>query len=104
MKRLLFTVVLLGAAAALRADVHFGLVEDSDDHHYYRSSGLTSFEVRYEGEIDLSPDRERVTAMAPEAWIEIRSRRLFSSRMVRVSAGPDGKPQMHYWRADRPGS
>ena len=99
----LIAVFLLGAAS-VRADVHFGLVEDSDDHHYYRSSGFSSFEVRFEGEIELAPDRESVAAMAPGAWLEIRSRRLFSPRMVRVAPGPDGRPQARYWIADRPGS
>jgi len=97
-------VILLGSAVSARADIHFGLVEDSDEHHYYRSSGLTSFEVRFEGEIELSPDRESVAAVAPGAWMEIRSRRLFSPRMVRVTRGSDGKPQLRYWIADRPGS
>ncbi len=96
--------VLLLAAAPVRADIHFGLVEDSDEHHYYRSSGLTSFEVRFEGEIELSPDRESVAAVAPGAWLEIRTRRLFSPRMVRVTRGDDGRPQVRYWLADRAGS
>ncbi len=100
----LFAVLLLGAAVSARGDVHFGLVEDSDDHHYYRSSGLTSFEVRFEGEIELSPDRESVAAVAPGAWLEIQSRRLFSPRTLRVTRGTDGRPQVRYWLADRPGS
>ncbi|HET9794238.1 MAG TPA: hypothetical protein VFS34_07230, partial [Thermoanaerobaculia bacterium] len=102
--RSLLAVLMLGAAVSARADIHFGIVEDSDDHHYYRSSGLASFEVRYEGEVELSPDRESVTAVAPGAWIEIRTRRLFSPRMVRVTRGADGRPQVRYWIADRSGS
>ena len=102
--RILLAVLLSGAAAVAHADIHFGIVEDSDANHYYRSSGLSSFEVRFEGEIELSPDRESVASVAPGAWLEIRTRRLFSPRMIRVTGGADGRPQLHYWIAERTGS
>ncbi len=100
-----FLAVLFFAVASwAAADVHFGLVETSDAHHYYRSSGLTSFEVRYEGEIELSPDRESVVALAPGSSLEIRRRSLFTTRILRVTPGENGRPSARLWISDRTGS
>jgi hypothetical protein len=97
-------LVLASASLASARGVHFGLVEDSDANHYYRSSGISSFEVSYEGDISLSADRESVASMSPGASLEIRVRRLFTTRILRVTAGEAGKPQMRYWIGDRTGS
>jgi len=102
--RILAALLLLGAAASARADVHFGIVEDSGSNRYYRSSGLTSFEVRFEGPIELSPDRESVVSLAPGSWLEISTRRLFTTRRIRVTPGPDGRPQLRLWLGERSGS
>ena len=59
--RLLLAAALLSSATASAA-VMFGF-EDSDEHHYYRSTGLTSFEVRYSGEIEPSE-----SAFAAAIW------------------------------------
>jgi hypothetical protein len=90
-------------ASAASAGVSFGF-EDSDDHHYFRSTGLTSFEVRYSGEIELSPDQEHVVSIAPGGSLEIETRRLFTFRKLRVTAAANGAPELRYWRADRRGS
>ena len=100
----LASVLVLATAAGAGADVHFGLVENSDAHHYYRSSGLTSFEVFCDGEITLSPDKQSVVAMAPGSSLEIRKRQLITTRMVRATPGPDGKPVLRFWRGERSGS
>jgi hypothetical protein len=103
--RMAFAVLVLASASLASASgVHFGLVEDSDANHYYRSSGFSSFEVSFEGEIALSADKETITSMPPGASLEIRVRRLFTTRMVRVTAGDSGKPQIRYWIGDRTGS
>ncbi|HWC65511.1 MAG TPA: hypothetical protein VG777_05475, partial [Thermoanaerobaculia bacterium] len=102
--RLLAAVLLLGAAAPLAARVHIGLVESSDSRHYYRNSGFSSFEVSYDGDIVLAPDHETVVSLAPGAWLEIETRRLFTLRRVRVAAGPDGRPQARMWIGERSGS
>ena len=96
-------LLLLGCAAGASAGVVFG-VETSDDHHYYRSSGLTSFEVRFTGDIELSPDQERVVSISPGGFLEIETRRLLTVRKVRLTAGAGGAPELRYWRADRRGA
>ena len=104
MKRnFLLALALLGCASAVSARVTFG-IEDSDDHHYYRSSGLTSFEARYSGEIELSPDQERVVSISPGGFLEIETRRLLTIRKVRLTPAPNGALETRYWRADRRGS
>jgi len=95
---------VLAAASAASADIHFGLVETSDPHHYYRSSGLTSFEVRFEGDVELSTDRESVAALPAGSSLEIRRRNLFTTRMVRVTPDANGRPTVRYWVGDRAGS
>jgi len=100
----LAVLVLASASFSSASGVHFGLVEDSDANHYYRSSGFSSFEVSFEGEIALSADKETITSMPPGASLEIRVRHLFTTRMVRVTAGENGKPQIRYWIGDRTGS
>ena len=102
--RIVLGILVFAASALASADVHFGLVEDSEPDHYYRSSGFSTFEVRYAGDIQLSADKESIVAMAPGASLEIRVRRLFTTRMVRAVPGPGGKPQIRYWIAERAGS
>jgi hypothetical protein len=94
---------LLALSVPAGADIHFGLV-DSDDHHYYRSSGLSSFEVRYSGDIELSPDQEHIVSISPGGFLEIETRRLFTLRRLRATPSPNGAPEVHYWRADRRGT
>jgi hypothetical protein len=96
-------LVLASASSAPASGVHFGIVEDSDSNHYYLL-GFSTFEVHYEGEISLSADKEAITNMPPGSSLEIRVRRLFTTRMVRVTAGESGKPQIRYWIGDRTGS
>ncbi len=104
MKRsIALALALLGCASALSAGVIFG-IETSDDHHYYRSSGLTSFEARSAGDIELSPDQERVVAISAGGFLEVETRRLLTTRKVRVTPGPGGALEIRYWRADRRGS
>lgn len=97
-------LVLALASLASASGVHFGLVEDSDSNHYYRSSGLSSFEVSYEGDIAIAPGKESVASMSPGSSLEIRVRRLFTTRMVRVTPGEGGRPLVRYWIGDRAGS
>jgi hypothetical protein len=52
--RTAFAALVLASASLASAEVHFGLVEDSDSNHYYRSSGFSAFEVSFEGDITLS--------------------------------------------------
>ncbi|MGH9441569.1 MAG: hypothetical protein ACRD16_04800 [Thermoanaerobaculia bacterium] len=101
---LLLALAALGfAGAACASGVMFGF-ENSDGHHYYRSSGLTSFEVRYSGDIEISPDQERVLSISPGGFLEIETRRLFTIREVRMTPGEKGGVEIRYWRADRRGS
>jgi hypothetical protein len=102
--RTAFAALVLASASLASAEVHFGLVEDSDSNHYYRSSGFSAFEVSFEGDITLSADKEAITTMPSGSSLEIRVRRLFTTRMVRVTAGENGKPEVRYWIGDRPGS
>ena len=103
MKRKLLLALALLCSATASAAVSFGF-EDADEHHYYRSTGLTSFEVRTSGDVALSPDQEKILSISPDGFLEIETRRLFMYRKVRVTAGPSGNLDIRYWRGDRRGS
>ncbi len=101
-RKFLLALALLWTATASAA-ITFGF-EDSDEHHYYRSTGLTSFEIRTSGDIELSPDQEQVLSISPGGFLEIETRRLFMFRKLRLTAGTGGALDVRYWRGDRRGS
>lgn len=105
-KRFLPLMALLLAGAPLasaRAHINFG-TEFSSGHHYYRSNGFSSFEIEYQGEIELSNNLTSVEKLSPDAYLTIEQRRLFTLRKLRVTAGDGGKPILQMTVSGRPAS
>jgi hypothetical protein len=94
MKRfLLLVAVLLCAAQATWARAHFVFgTEFSSGHHYYRSNGFSSFEVEFQGDIELSNNLSSIDKLSADAYLSIEQRRLVTLRKLRVTAGEGGRP------------
>jgi hypothetical protein len=102
-KRILAAMAFLSLAGAASAGFNIG-IENSDDQHYYRSSGISSFDIHYGGDIELSPNREKIVSMAPDAYLEIERRIFVTTRRLRATASANGAVEIHFWIGERTGS
>jgi hypothetical protein len=95
-RNLIILAVVLTALAFLAAEADF-LSEDTPlRHQTYRSVGLSSFRVGYQGDIELDREGTGILRMSPDAALEVRERRFTSRRRLEVRPDARGNPVYRY--------
>lgn len=90
---LIVLAIVFTLVAFVAADVDFWRTHAGHATiHRHVDTLFTSYAIASRGEIELDEEHGRVAAMSPDAYLEIRERRLTTRRRLEVRPDADGRP------------
>ncbi len=75
---------------------------DNPEIHYMINMVFRSLEVRFNGEMSLNQSAEQIVSVSAGSYLEVKERRWFTTRELRVTGSADGQPQYRFWLNDHP--